>query len=348
MTQARIVVVMGAGGVGKSTCSAALASRLAFDHHRARVLLITVDPARRLASSMGVSTNGNEIVEVPLDGGDGSFFVSMLDASDAWDSLIERIAPNRDTADRVLSNTLYRNITGRFVNSHDYIAIERLWEVATSGDFDFIVVDTPPSRNALSVLDAGERMRAFFASRLLRWLTLPASNRLVGLTSRPFFALADRVLGARFLGDIAEFFALFRTMEPSFTAHAGEVARLLRADRARFVVVTTSDEAPAAEADYLAAQLGRRNLRLGSIVVNRSLDPAAVEQARAADTASLPGPLVSVVAEFLESADRESRVVSDLATRHGCDVVKVSESTRAVNDVAAVCALGRAIPTPVW
>lgn len=346
MTQARIIVVMGAGGVGKSTYSAALAARLAADGHGQRVLLITVDPARRLASSMGVTTNRNEIVEVPLPGDGGSFFVSMLDAPDAWDSLIGRIAPNRETADRVLSNTLYRNITGRFVNSHDYIAIERLWEVALSGEFDTIVVDTPPSRNALSVLDAADRMREFFASRLLRWLTLPASNRLVGLTSRPFFALADRVLGARFLGDIAEFFALFRTMEPSFAAHASAVGELLRAERSAFVVVTTSDAAPVAEAEYLADQLLRRQLRLGSIVVNRAVDPAAVDQARAAVGGDLPEPLVQVVVEFLESADRESRVAADLAQRHECDVVMVVESARPVNDVAAVCALGMDLPTP--
>lgn len=346
MTASRIVVVMGAGGVGKSTYSAALAARLASDVPGRRVLLITVDPARRLASSMGVTTNRNDVVEVSLANDDVSFFVSMLDAQDAWDSLIARIAPNPETADRVLSNSLYRNITGRFVNSHDYIAIERLWEVANSGEFDTIVVDTPPSRNALSVLDASERMREFFASRLLKWLTLPASNRLVGLTSRPFFALADRVLGARFLSDVAEFFALFRTMEASFSLHAEEVGRLLRVDGTSFVVVTTSDAAPVAEADYLIDQLRERNLTLGTVVVNRALDPAAVAQARAAADRTLPAEWSAVVGDFLESADREAGVVGGLVARHRCEVVTVPESARAVNDVATVCELGASLPVP--
>ena len=172
MKSPRIFFVMGAGGVGKTTYSAALAARLAMESAASEpvhVLLITVDPARRLASAMGVVANGNDIVKVRSSDGI-EFSVSMLDAPDAWDSLIRRIAPDEATASRVLSNGLYRNITGRFVNSHDYIAIERLWEVVESGEFDIIVVDTPPSRNALSVLDAAERMREFFSSRLLRWL----------------------------------------------------------------------------------------------------------------------------------------------------------------------------------
>ncbi|MEY2627765.1 MAG: hypothetical protein RJB08_1524 [Actinomycetota bacterium] len=348
MKSPRIFFVMGAGGVGKTTYSAALAARLAMESAASEpvhVLLITVDPARRLASAMGVVANGNDIVKVRSSDGI-EFSVSMLDAPDAWDSLIRRIAPDEATASRVLSNGLYRNITGRFVNSHDYIAIERLWEVVESGEFDIIVVDTPPSRNALSVLDAAERMREFFSSRLLRWLTVPATNRLIGLTSRPFFALADRVLGARFLGDIAEFFALFRTMEPTFTAHASEVGKLMRSEGTSFVVVTTSDKSPVEEANYLADELRRRNFGLGMIVVNRTIDGAAVNEARRAKTAYLPAALERIVSDVVAEADREDAVASELAHRHGCTVVRVGESTEPVNDVATVCRLAGSLVMP--
>lgn len=340
MNQVRVVVVTGAGGVGKSTFSAALAARFAASGS-SRVLLITVDPARRLASSMGVIAEGNDIVDVDADG--AAFRVSMLDAKRGWDDLVRRVAPRGDIAERVLANGLYRNITGRFVNSHDYIAVERLFEVTQSGLFDVVVVDTPPSRNALSVIDAAERMREFFASRLLRWLTLPASNRLVAVTSRPFFVVADRVLGARFLTDVSEFFALFRLMEPTFTAHAREVETLLREPTTEFLVVTTAEPAPMAEADFLADQLRARGLALSGIVVNRMVDTDTRAEALALSATPQSAGVARAVGEILTTIGREDAACRDLAARHGCEVIRVAEADRAVNDVAGVRRLAGAI-----
>ena len=333
MSTPRVIVVTGAGGVGKTTFSAALAARLAGTGD-VRVLLITIDPARRLASSMGVVAEGNDIVEV---GGDGPrFWVSMLDTQQGWDALVERVAPNQSVADRVLANALYRNITGRFVNSHDYIAVERLWEVARSDQFDAIVVDTPPSRNALSVIDAAERMRSFFASRLLRWLTLPASNRLVAVTSRPFFAVADRVLGARFLTDVSEFFALFRLMEPTFTTHARDIEQLLRDDATEFHVVTTAEPAPIDEADFLAAELRGRGLRLAGLVVNRTVAQDARRELTELSATAHVGDLADALAEIRAAVEREDEACRTLALRHGCPVMRIEEAGEPVNDVAGV------------
>ncbi|MBM3729511.1 MAG: ArsA family ATPase [Actinobacteria bacterium] len=336
MTATRVIVVTGAGGVGKSTFAAALAARSAASVG-VRVLLITVDPARRLASAMGVVAQGNEVVTV-ADGG-APFSVSMLDTRLGWDALIRRVAPNASVADRVLSNGLYRNITGRFVNSHDYIAVERLWEVTRSGLYDLVIVDTPPSRSALSVIDAAERMREFFASRLLRWLTLPASNRLIAVTSRPFFAVADRVLGSRFLSDVSEFFALFRLMEPTFTTHAREVEELLRDESTRFLVVTTAEPAPAAEAEFLAGELVRRGLHLSEVVVNRMIDDGTKREAATLAGSVVSGDLAVAVDEILATVEREDALCRRIAERHGCRVQRVAEAQRPVNDVAAVRAL---------
>lgn len=333
MTTTRVIVVTGAGGVGKSTFAAALAARKAATPG-ARVLLITVDPARRLASAMGVAAQGNEVVTV-TDGG-APFSVSMLDTRLGWDALVRRVAPNAAVADRVLSNGLYRNITGRFVNSHDYIAVERLWEVTRSGLYDVVVVDTPPSRNALSVIDAAERMREFFASRLLRWLTLPASNRLVAVTSRPFFAVADRVLGSRFLSEVSEFFALFRLMEPTFTAHARDVEELLRDESTQFLVVTTAEPAPVTEARFLADELVRRGLHLSGVVVNRMIDDDTKREAAALGDNVNGADLDAAVGEILATVAREEALCREVADRHGCPVVRVAEARRPVNDVAAV------------
>ena len=336
---ARVVFVTGAGGVGKSTFSAALAARFA-ERDSDRVLLITVDPARRLASSMGVVAEGNDIVEV----GEGApFCVSMLDAKRGWDDLVRRVAPRPDVAERVLANGMYRNITGRFVNSHDYIAVERLHEVTRSGRFDVVVVDTPPSRNALSVIDAAERMREFFASRLLRWLTLPASNRLVAVTSKPFFAVADRVLGSRFLSDVSEFFALFRLMEPTFTAHAREVESLLREPTTEFLVVTTAEPAPVAEADYLAAELRARGLNLSAVVVNRLVDAATRAEAERLSASEQPASVERVVHEIVTTVEREDRTCRDMVSRHHCGLVRVADAGSTVNDVAGVRRLAESI-----
>jgi anion-transporting ArsA/GET3 family ATPase len=340
VSEVRVVVVAGAGGVGKSTFSAALAARFAGASSN-RVLLITVDPARRLASSMGVVAEGNDIVEVSADG--STFSVSMLDAKRGWDDLVRRVAPRPEVAERVLANGLYRNITGRFVNSHDYIAVERLFEVTQSGRFDVVIVDTPPSRNALSVIDAAERMREFFASRLLRWLTLPSSNRLVAVTSRPFFAVADRVLGAKFLTDVSEFFALFRLMEPSFTAHARDVERLLRAPTTEFLVVTTAEPAPVAEADYLAGELRSRGLALSGIVVNRLVDADVRTEAAALSATIQPVEVERVVREITATIEREDRMILGLAARHDCEIVRVTEAPAAVNNVTSVRRLADAI-----
>lgn len=285
-----MVLVTGSGGVGKTTIAAALAAAAA-THLGGRVLVITVDPARRLADALGVGALGNTAIRVPdtafATAGvspRGELWAAMLDTKAGWDELIRRHAPDAGVRDAVLHNPLYQNITGRFVHSHDYLAMEQLHELHASGEFDLIVVDTPPSRNALDVLDAPARMKEFFGSRLLRWLTVPYRSRLFTAASRPFYQVADRVLGAHFLQDIAEFFVLFQAMEPGFVRHADEVEQLLGDHRAAFVVVTTLEAAPAHEAGYLARELVRRDLHLGAVIANRTL-PAAFTRPEAARSA---------------------------------------------------------------
>jgi anion-transporting ArsA/GET3 family ATPase len=227
---------------------------------------------------LGIGAFGNDEVRVPRetfsDAGIeavGELWVAMLDTKAGWDELIRRHAPDAKLRDAVMANSLYRNITSRFVNSHDYIAMEKLHELHASGKYDLIIIDTPPSRNALDLLDAPGRMREFFGGRLLRWLTVPARSRLFTIASKPFYQVADRVLGSRFLQDIAEFFLLFQSMESGFVARASEVERLLVDPRTSFVVVSTLEAAPAREARYLADELRRRQMPLGALVLNRVL-----------------------------------------------------------------------------
>ena len=193
----------GSGGVGKTTIAAALGLAAAVNQG-GKVLVLTVDPARRLADALGVGALGNRATQVPAAAfaaagvePRGELWAAMLDTKAGWDELIRRHAPDAEVRDSVLSNPLYQNITSRFVHSHDYLAMEQLHDLHASGEYDLVVVDTPPSRNALDVLDAPSRMVEFFGSRLLQWLTVPYRSRLFNVASKPFYQIADRVLGSQ-------------------------------------------------------------------------------------------------------------------------------------------------------
>ncbi|HRE01358.1 MAG TPA: ArsA-related P-loop ATPase [Ilumatobacteraceae bacterium] len=289
-----MVIVCGSGGVGKTTVAAALAAEAAI-HIGGRVLVLTIDPAKRLANALGLHEFGNTEIRIAPEQfaaagvkPRGELWAAMLDTKAGWDELIRRHAPDATLRDTVLANPLYQNITGRFVQSHDYIAMERLHDLHASGEFDLVVIDTPPSRNALDILDAPGRMMEFFGSRLLRWLTVPYRSRLFTAASKPFYQVADRVLGSRFLQDIAEFFVLFQTMEKGFVARARDVERLLSDPCTSFLVVSTLEAAPAHEAAYLAAALAERDLPLGGMILNRAMP--AIDSPRPRPMRSPPWP----------------------------------------------------------
>ena len=278
-----VLVFCGSGGVGK-TSTAAAAALAAAVHVGGRVLVVTIDPARRLADALGIEGIGNIERRVPDEvlraaglAPRGELWAAMLDTKASWDDLVLRHAPDAETANQILDNRLYENLTSRFVQSHDYIAMERLYDLHSTGTYDLIVVDTPPTRNALDFLDAPQRMADFFGGRLLRWLTAPyrlggrRGARLVNFASRPFYQVADRILGTQFLQDIAVFFLNFETMYAGFVTRARAVERLLHDRRTAFTVVTTLEGAPLREAEFFCAELTARDYHLGALVLNRVL-----------------------------------------------------------------------------
>ena len=323
-----IVIFCGSGGVGKTTTAAAAALGAASELG-AKALVLTIDPARRLADALGVEEFGNLERRVPDDliraaglEPRGELYAAMLDTKRSWDELVLRHAPNEETAYRILENRLYQNIAARFVQSHDYIAIERLYDIHASGRYDLVVIDTPPSRNAIDFLDAPKRMADFFGGRLLRWLTMPyrvggkRGARMINFASRPFYQLADRVLGSQFLQDIAEFFLNFQTMYDGFRTRARAVERLLYDRRTSFVVVTTLEGAPLREGEFFSEQLTTRGFHLGAMVLNRVLPEALLsdEGARAAavlaaDSESLGKMLSDLDLPELSDAERNARVL---------------------------------------
>jgi anion-transporting ArsA/GET3 family ATPase len=297
-----IAIACGPGGVGKTTTAASVAAMAAAEHG-GRVLVLTVDPARRLADALGLKGIGNDEVRIADDvfkaagvTPRGELWAAMLDTKQSWDDLIRRHAPDEATRQQILANPLYQNISGRFVQSHDYIAMERLYEIHSEGKYDLIVVDTPPTRNALDFLDAPQRMADFFSSRLLRWLIVPYRSRLVNVATKPFYQVADRILGTQFLADISEFFILFQSMYEGFVKRADAVTRLLSDRRTTFMVISTLEATPVREAEFFSAELMSRKLHLGAIVLNKVL-PDYLRDAKTAKLAQLMADRADELAE---------------------------------------------------
>lgn len=323
MASREIVLSCGSGGVGKTTVAAA-AGAMAAAHLGGRVLVLTVDPARRLANALGLEQFGN--TEVRIEDASwkaaglrprGELWAAMLDMKQSWDDLVRKHAPDAVTRDKILQNPLYQNIAGKFVHGHDYIAMERLYEIHSSGRYDLIVVDTPPTRNAIDFLSAPERMADFFSSRLLRWLIAPYKSRIYTAVSRPFYELADRILGSQFLRDIADFFMLFQEMHPGFVERAEAVRRTLEDRRTSFLVVTTLEPAPAREAEFFLSELRRRGYSVGALVFNKVLP----EYFRDPEAASVAEALVErageLAAEFAEDGVCETSTVARVLTEIG-------------------------------
>jgi anion-transporting ArsA/GET3 family ATPase len=386
-----IAVFCGPGGVGKTSVAAASAA-LAAARLGGKVLVVTVDPARRLADALGLSALGNlerpvpperlkaaglEVRDTAFPGGHPrtpGLWAAMLDTKQSWDDLVLRHARDEETAYRILENRLYHNITARFVQSHDYIAMERLHEIHAEGGYDLIVVDTPPSRNALDFLEAPERMADFFGSRLLRWLTMPyrvggkRGARMVNLASKPFYQVADRILGGQFLEDIGEFFLNFQTMYDGFVKRARSVEALLHDRRTTFVVVSTLEAAPLREAEFFISELSARKLHLGAVVLNKTLpdylqgvagdaaaralvtDPGpAAEAAAGADPGLDPATAGRVLATIGESflnfevaAKREAELRAELG-RLSAPVLRVPVFEEDIHDLSGLARLGECL-----
>ena len=292
--------------------------------------MLTIDPARRLADALGLEAFGNVARRVPLDAYTelgveprGELWAAMLDTKRSWDELVLRHAPDEATAYRILDNRMYHNVTSRFVQSHDYIAMERLYEIHASGEYDLIVIDTPPTRNAIDFLDAPARMAEFFGGRLLRWLTMPyrigggRGGRMFNVASRPFYQMADRVLGSQFLQDIAEFFLNFQSMYGGFVERAQSVEQLLHDRRTTFAVVTTLEGAPLREAETFCERA--RDARLRPRRAGAQQDAArlpAVARRRARRRRARARRATRIARRELAAADGERRALAD-ADGHG-------------------------------
>jgi anion-transporting ArsA/GET3 family ATPase len=322
----RIVICAGSGGVGKTTTAAALAMGMA--ERGLKVAVVTIDPAKRLADALGLEELGNEPTLVDPERFaahgvriEGELWALMLDAKRTFDALIERLAPDARTRDEVFANRIYQQISGGVAGSQEFTAIAKLYELDQDGGYDLLVLDTPPSRNALDFLDAPARLAHFFGGRAIRLFLRPAGlgGRILGRGTGVVFSLLQRVTGVDLLADLSVFFRTLGGMVDGFVERARRVGALLEDPGTTFVIVTAPRHDPVEEAIFLHRKLREASMPFGGLVVNR-LHSAGPEPVGAVAAAGLADALGDGLAGRVETSARE---LSALAAREQAELERL-------------------------
>ena len=332
LRDAEIIVSCGSGGVGKTTAAAAIAMHAAALGKR--VVVVTIDPARRLADALGLADGlSNEPTRVHLDLGPnseafGELWAMMLDPATTFDGLVRQYAETPERAERILANSFYHNIAGALSGTQEYMAAEKLYQLHRDHRFDLVVVDTPPTRNALDFLDAPATLTRFINHRLFRLLMLPARKglKVLNVAAQPVLRTIGKVVGGDVLADAIAFFQAFEGMETGFRDRADSVSELLHSSITHYVLVASARHDTVEEARYFAARLADSKLSVAAVIVNR-LQPrfgdATAEQAlTAAATAEAAGDrnlagLWRNLAELRALADAEEGVIAPLIADTG-------------------------------
>ena len=342
----RVLVVCGAGGVGKTTTAAALALHAAVRGRR--VLVCTIDPSRRLATSLGLAQLSEKPRPLPLGrlGLDarGSLHAMTLDAKRTFDELVERFAGSEEARHRILDNRFYRQVSDALAGTHEYMAMEKLLELNADERFELVVLDTPPTRHALDFLEAPDRMMSFLDTGILRYFLRPyfvagrLTLRIATRTGALALSLVDKYLGLQFLQDLSEFFLAFEGLYDGFKERAARVFELLRDPESGFVLVASPMRPALDEALYFHRRLTEKKMPFVSLVVNRlHPDPAAGRSSEARLAARLDSrfaeKLVAVHRDLRTLATAERRALARLEVDAGVAPILVPELETDVHDL---------------
>ncbi len=350
MTPARVTICCGVGGVGKTTTSAALA--VAHAEAGQRVAVLTIDPARRLADALGIGDLTNVPRRVPLEGAKGALDALMLDRAATWDEVVRRRA-SPETAQRLLANRYYRAVATRLSGSHEYMAVEKLHALASDGDYDHVVVDTPPTQHAVDFFRAPDRVRGILDRSMLRMLLDPGSS-LRGVATRGALSIVERLAGERVMGEIREFFTLVGEMSAGFRERSEEVAGLLRSGRTTYWLVTEADAPERNELLTFLGELRERGMSFGGFLVNRVQPtvegPFPSEQALRAAMAGLPeaetatSALLALPERARTRAEAHRRAAKRLCEAGGAPTWLVPELAGGVRSLEGLRALAPHLP----
>ena len=355
-----LVICLGPGGVGKTTISAALAVRAAT--LGCAVDVMTVDPAPRLLDALGLAADSTEPVEVHLDGtrhsrrsagsNRGRLRALRLDPKRTFDAIIARYAMADAARDTILENRIYRNLSGALAGVADYMAMEKMLELAANPATDLLVLDTPPATEAIDFLDAPRRLLELLNSRAVSLLGAPSGLfrsqlRVVDLAARAVLAAFDRVTGLNLLSDVQSFVRSFDGMYEGFSARATRAQEKLRGDDTAIVIVTTAESSRIAQAREFIVALGHAGLRVSAMVVNRVMAdlPDAAELSTANITPSLKKKLKRNLADYAALKSREAVSLDALRSSLpvGAVMMMAPDLGREPRTIADLAEIGRSL-----
>ncbi len=302
------IICIGPGGVGKTSTSAALGIALA--RSGKSICILTIDPARRLASALGISLDSQEPVPVLAPGTGNRLFATMLDAQATFDTMIDRYASSPDQVSAIKNNPVYHNMVTRLSGTQEYMAFERLWELRQTGHFDTIVVDTPPAEAAIDFIHAPTRLAGFLDNRMFRLLLKPPPFYLrpVSFALKSVIKQVSGVVGAQVVSDTINFFESFSGIEEGFRERAEETGRLLLAPGTDYVMVTSPRPGPLGTAKAIAETLATTGHEISAVVLNRTTP----------DFSSLP--------RALSSPSELGDLVTELAIQREGDIARARDS----------------------
>jgi anion-transporting ArsA/GET3 family ATPase len=353
----RVCVCAGSGGVGKTTTSAAIALGMA--SRGAKVAVVTIDPAQRLANALGLEQLDNEPHRVPqsmlTDEGmevTGELWAMMLDPKRTFDDLIERVAPTAERAAEIKANRVYQQLSTAVSGSQEFTAIAKLYELDQAGAFDLLVLDTPPSRHALDFLDAPRRLNAFLEGPTAKALMRPTGlgMRVLGRGATPMLGALRRVTGVDLLSDLGAFFGLLTDMTAEFSQRAARVEALLAAQTSAFVLVTSAEREPIDEAIFFHRRVSAASLPFAGVVVNRVhhdlLAGQEAKDVRRSLGRVIPPELAGRVAQTFEDyhvlARRDERNIARLGRElDGAPLILVPHLDQDVHDLEGLARMHR-------
>jgi len=354
-----VVVCCGSGGVGKTTTAAVIALEAARRGRRA--VVVTIDPARRLADALGLEGLTNTPSRIEGDW-PGEMYALMLDTKSTFDGLVTRYSADPEQAGRILANGFYQNISSALSGTQEYMASEKLYELAEECDYDLVVVDTPPTRNALDFLDAPHRLAHFLDHRLYKVLMTPTRGivKAVNVAAQAVVKSLSKVVGGAVIGDAIAFFQAFEGMEEGFKERATHVDRLLSAEETAFILVASPKADTVAEAAYFAEKLREHDIEVRGLIVNRmqpvfgqgddgmALGPEAARERAHTLAGTAIGDHYTCLADARQLARGEAENLVGLTDGVApAPVVRVEIQPFEVTDLEALEVLGELILGPV-
>ncbi len=330
----RIIVTCGTGGVGKTTFSAALALRAALLGKNA--LVITIDPAKRLATSLGLESLGDQphdltsaLEKVAKKKVTGRFSALMPDTRNTFETFIRSLSDRPEVGERVIRNPIFQIFAREFSGTNEYMAMKRLYMLDRDRQFDLIILDTPPSRNTLAFLDAPKLLARLFEEKLIKWLTVPA-NKILSIGMKKVLGVLERLTGAGFMTDLVEFAAALFEVRVAFTENLKSVTRLLESHDVGFVMVSVPAPDNAGEAASFIESLAEHRFHFDGVALNRTLSELGeADPAQATNAGERAG--LELVAAL---QNREKKAVAALTDRiSGKIITRLPEMARDVHSV---------------